>query len=266
MPPLVSGSELLQSFLACPVCHSAPLRQTEDDLHCDGCGRTFDSVRGVPDFRPRPLPDSEIAAHLPLWEEVERNGLVGYEVDPEHNLSVTDRAVTVAFERFARLNGLVLDVGCGPQPQPSYARRFEGKLVGIDPLRGADRREFEFVQGLGEYLPFREGVFDRVLFATTLDHMLSPQRALLEARRVTRPGGEIVVWSGDERTKPEFTGDSATWYESLSVPAGAQDRFHVARLGRESVLDLLANARLEVVEESPDGAGSIFVRATPSAD
>ena len=40
--------------------------------------------------------------------------------------SVTEREVTTEFGRFARLRGLVLDVGCGPQPQPSYARGFEG--------------------------------------------------------------------------------------------------------------------------------------------
>jgi SAM-dependent methyltransferase len=219
----------------------------------------------VVDFTPRPLPDGDVDSRRPLWEEVERNGLVSYEADPEHNLSVTDREVTAAFGRFARLHGLVLDVGCGPQPQPSYARELDGTLVGIDPLRGADRRRFDFVQGLGEYLPFREGVFDRVLFATTLDHMLSPRRALLEARRVTRPGGEIVVWSGDERTKPAFTGVSAAWYEGLRVPEGAQDRFHVARFDRESVLDLLADTGLAVVEESADGVGSVFIRARPSA-
>jgi SAM-dependent methyltransferase len=178
---------------------------------------------------------------------------------------VTEREVTVAFGWFARLKGLVLDVGCGPQRQPSYAREIDGTLVGIDPLRGEERREFEFVQGVGEYLPFREAVFDRVLFATTLDHMLSPQRALLEASRVTNSSGEIVVWCGDERTKPAFTGESAAWYEGLRVPDGAQDRFHVARLQRDAVVGLLADTGLTVVEESADGAGSVFLRARPSA-
>lgn len=262
----MSPNDLLESLLACPVCHADPLRQAEGALSCPRCGRSFESLQGVLDFTPRPLPDGDIDARLPLWEQVERNGLVGYEADPEHNLSVTEREITTAFGRFARLEGLVLDVGCGPQPQPSYAREFEGRLVGIDPLSGADRRAFEFVQGLGEYLPFRAGVFDRVLFATTLDHMLSPRRALLEAGRVTRPGGEIAVWCGDERTKPAFAGASAPWYDSLDIPEGAQDRFHVARLNRDSVLELLAETGLAVVEESADEAGSVFVRARPSAD
>jgi len=217
------------------------------------------------DFTPRPFPDRDVDASRSLWEEVERNGLVSYEADPEHNLSVTEREVTDAFGRFARLQGLVLDVGCGPQAQPSYARRFEGTLVGIDPLRGTDRREFAFVQGLGEYLPFRHCIFDRVLFATTLDHMLSPRQALAEARRVANSNAEIIVWSGDERTKPAFTGVSAAWYEGLQVPNGAEDRFHVARLSRDSVLDLLGAVGLTVLEESADGAGSVFFRARPSA-
>ena len=95
--------------------------------------------------------------------------------------------------------------------------------------------------------------------------MLSPRRALLEAARVANAEGEIAVWCGDERTRPAFTGESADWYEDLSVPEGAQDRFHVARLDRDRVLELLADAGLEVVEESAAGAGSAFVRARPSA-
>lgn len=257
---------LLESLLACPVCHADPLLQVDESLQCEVCGRSFERLQGVVDFTPRPLPDGDVDARRPLWEQVERNGLVGYEADPEHNLSVTEREVTTAFGRFARLQGLVLDVGCGPQPRPSYAREFEGRLVGIDPLPGADSREFEFVRGLGEYLPFRAGLFDRVLFATTLDHMLSPRRALLEASRVTRSGGEIAVWCGDERTKPAFTDASADWYDSLNVPQGAQDRFHVARLNRDSVLDLLDETGLAVVAESADGAGSVFLRARGSAD
>lgn len=234
-------------------------------MTCTACSRSFASDDGVLDFTPRPLPDSDVDERRPLWEEVERNGHAGYEADPEHNLSVTEREVTKAFGRFAALQGLVLDVGCGPQPLPSYAREVAGTLVGIDPLRGVKHREFEFVQGLGEYLPFRAGVFDLVLFATTLDHMLSPERALLEAVRVMQPAGEIAVWCGDESTKPAFTGVSSDWYESLRVPDGAHDRFHVTRLNRDAVLDLLSAAGLHARQETADGAGSIFIRAGRSA-
>ena len=261
----MSGNDLLQSLLACPVCHAVLAGPDDGEFRCGSCGRVYAADRGVADFTPRPLPDRDVDERRPLWEEVERNGLVSYHADPEHNLSVTEREVTRDFGRFAHLAGLVLDVGCGPQPRPSYAHDFDGTLVGIDPLRGAEQRDIEFVQGLGEYLPFRDGVFDRVLFATTLDHMLSPRRALLEAKRVAAPDGEIVVWSGDERTKPAFTGVSAGWYESLRVPDGAEDRFHVARFNRDSVVEALRDVGLVIVEETADGAGSVFVRARAAA-
>lgn len=261
----MARSDPLESLLACPLCHAAPLQPAGEGLRCTGCGRSFECAGGAADFTPRPLPDDDVDARRPLWEKVERNGLVSYEADPEHNLSVSEREVTVAFRRFADLRGLVLDVGCGPQSRPFYARDFDGRFVGIDPLRGVERRDFEFIQGLGEYLPFRADVFDRVLFATTLDHMLSPRRALLEASRVALPTGEIVIWCGDESTKPVFTGVSSPWYEGLSVPDGARDRFHVARLNRDDVVELLAEMRLKSVEEFSDGAGSVFLRARPSA-
>ena len=76
----------------------------------------------------------------------------------------------------------------------------DGRLVGIDPLRGERSREFEFVQGLAEYLPFRDRTFDRVLFATSIDHVLVPELALAEAYRVTRLRGWVCVWLGEVPT------------------------------------------------------------------
>ena len=113
-----------------------------------------------------------------------------------------ERDDTRAYARFSDLRGRVLDIGCGPQAMPSYAAEFDGEFVGIDPLLGAQPREFEFVKGLAEYLPFVDGCFDRVLFGTSIDHLLSPQMSILSAARVIRPGGAVSVWHGEADPQP----------------------------------------------------------------
>ena len=120
---------------------------------------------------PVPPPDPEVQKRWGLWEALQENGERAYEFDPPSSLAVGERdSDTRAYARFSDLRGRVLDIGCGPQAMPSYAAEFDGEFVGIDPLLGAQPREFEFVKGLIEILPFADGCFDRVLFCTPDPH------------------------------------------------------------------------------------------------
>jgi ubiquinone/menaquinone biosynthesis C-methylase UbiE len=49
-------------------------------------------------------------------------------------------------------------------------------------------------------------VFDRVLFATSIDHVLVPELALAEAYRVASRGGTVCIWLG-EVAPPGLTRD-----------------------------------------------------------
>ena len=93
----------------------------------------------------------------------------------------------------------VLDVGCGPYPQQSYFRADwmgdrVNRLVGVDPLFRGGPREYEFVQGVAERLPFADAVFDVVLYATSLDHIADVDAAMLESARVLKPDGTPPIW------------------------------------------------------------------------
>jgi len=99
---------------------------------------------------------------------------------------------------------ICLDVGCGIIPLPRYMKSAPSvKFIGVDPLRGADRK-FNFIQCKGEELPFIDQVFDAVLFATSIDHIEYPDRAVNECYRVLKNGGYVIIWGsfrdeGDEK-------------------------------------------------------------------
>lgn len=50
-----------------------------------------------------------------------------------------------------------------------------------------------FVAGDGMRLPFRDGTFDAVTISFGLRNIVDPEAGLAEMRRVTRPGGRLVV-------------------------------------------------------------------------
>lgn len=72
-----------------------------------------------------------------------------------------------------------------------------GAEVGVDPsvpsLALAARRRVRVAAAWGEALPFPPRTFGAVLIVTTLCFVADPLAVLMEARRVLRPGGGIVL-------------------------------------------------------------------------
>ncbi|MCX2817858.1 class I SAM-dependent methyltransferase [Haladaptatus sp. F3-133] len=88
-------------------------------------------------------------------------------------------------------DGVSVGVGTGRFAVPL------GIGTGVDPsermLERAKERCVETVQGVGEALPFRDGVFGTVLMVTTVCFVDDLGAALSEAHRVLRPGGRFVA-------------------------------------------------------------------------
>lgn len=187
----------------------------------------------------------------PTWQQLQQNGLVSYEKDPDHNLGVGERSDCLAFSRFCSFDGLVLDVGCGPQDWPSYFeyRTPQSRFVGIDPLIWRSSPLYSQFRGLGEHLPFRGAAFSHVVFATTLDHFIEPVAALREARRVCRADGEVAIWIGEKRKDAPRQTDSPEWYQALRKPDQSDDMFHLRRLGPVELEKVIADAGLVVTEK-----------------
>lgn len=88
----------------------------------------------------------------------------------------------------------VLDIGCG-EGRFGRALAAAGAVVrGLEPtLALAARSGFPTAAGLGECLPFRDAVFDLVLFYLVLIDIREYEAAIGEAARVLRPGGRLVA-------------------------------------------------------------------------
>lgn len=104
-----------------------------------------------------------------------------------------------AILQFECLSGKdVLEIGCGEGRLSGELNDHANRLVAIDPdrtaLAAAQRHlpEVDFRIDSGEDLFFPDKCFDTVLFTLSLHHQRS-DRALLEAERVLKDGGVVVV-------------------------------------------------------------------------
>ena len=233
---------------------------------------------------PLALPDAVLKSKWDTWQQLQNNGLLAYTRAPEFNLSVGDREDAQAFRNFYEPFGLILDIGCGPQTYPSYLPE-TGQVVGIDPLIGEQPRRFSFVQGLGEYLPFRDETFDQILYASSLDHLIDPRRSLAEAKRCLKPDGRINLWMdglASDGAAPRLPilrkGFKSLrrhhWFTEIGlrrtlsyiavvsrmrVPKGASDCFHFAHFSAEEVFGWLNDLNLRITRRQEDAVGdSVF--------
>ncbi len=132
-----------------------------------------------------------------LWKELEQVGYERSKDDPYGTFSTGQRVTDNIFSDIIskHLIGKCLDIGCGLLSLPVYMENHpEVKFVGIDPLADTIDRKFEFIQAVAEDLPFGDEMFDSVLFATSLDHTISPELALKEACRVLKKNGKMFIW------------------------------------------------------------------------
>lgn len=91
----------------------------------------------------------------------------------------------------------ILDAGCGTG---GYLKRYAllGDATGVDPspdaVRFCHERGFDSVREAGlEDLPFEDDSFDLVTATDVVEHIAAEEEALSELRRVTAPGGALLL-------------------------------------------------------------------------
>jgi demethylmenaquinone methyltransferase/2-methoxy-6-polyprenyl-1,4-benzoquinol methylase len=100
----------------------------------------------------------------------------------------------------------VLDVGCGTGFATEGLLQYTDNVHGLDQSDGQLSKAFakfgrdgdvRFYRGDAERLPFRDDAFDRLWSSGSIEYWPDPVAALREFRRVTKPGGTVLVVGPD---------------------------------------------------------------------
>src|SRR5262249_31313720 len=154
----------------------------------------------------------------------------------------------------------VLDCGCGyGWLLKVLGEMSEGRLVGGDGGRGRRaraRREVKEPLAAADAvrLPFPDDTFDKVVLSEVLEHLPDDRAALLEVRRVLKPGGVVAI-TVPNRDYPALW-DPVNWLrERLGLApirrglSGGIWTDHLRLYGRDDIVRLVRETRL-VVEEA----------------
>lgn len=123
----------------------------------------------------------------------------------------------------------VLDLGCGDGTVAALMRD-AGRVSPValdwaaDAVARARGRDLAAVRSAvdGPGLPFAGRAFDAVVMSEVIEHLVDPDLALEESRRVLVPGGHLLV----------STPNLAAWFNRLLLLAGVQPVFsEVSRIG-----------------------------------
>jgi SAM-dependent methyltransferase len=115
-----------------------------------------------------------------------------------------------------KLNGRLLDFGCGSKP---YQSLFEvDEYVGVDfenPGHPHLNEKIDFFYD-GKLLPFSDAQFDSILSSEVFEHIFNLEQMLKELNRVLKPGGQMLITCPFAICEHEVPNDFAR-YSSFAI-------------------------------------------------
>jgi len=148
---------------------------------------------------------------------------------------IYDRALcdTLWSER-TRLRGVVVDVGCGMKPYQSWLGGAATRWLGFDMPASVSGRPKADAFAAADAIPLGDAVADCVLSTQVIEHVTRPWAVFIEAARLLKPGGSLIV-----------TGPQSNWLH--------EEPHDYYRFTKYGLIELAAQAGLTPVRVVPIG-------------
>ena len=198
-------SPWLRELLVDPISKMPFIEQNENGFRAP-CGLVYRYKDGVPDFRVKlTIGAQKWVAAQHAFESWIGQYFANGEADPMFYKREQERDRPIY--EVMKLSGRILDVG----GQLGHIRKYmelHQEYCSIDPFIGVHvlargrknlfanyplSSPLNLVGGFAEFLPFTDACFDTINMRSCLDHFLNPEIALLEAYRVLKKGGKLII-------------------------------------------------------------------------
>lgn len=208
----------------CPRCRG-DLHSDPYEHRCEACVATYPIVFGIPDFRVEPDPwigfedDRDKARRLleitegqDLAASVRAYWDMTPGTPPEYARRFTEYVLGGELRSAEWLDAVGpattvdtpwLEIGCASGDLVATLASRGIQAVGVDVAmrwlvlarkrRALDHANCTLVCANGEFLPFRDAAFGRVVSVGTLEHCRRAEDVISESARVLRPAGEVVI-------------------------------------------------------------------------
>lgn len=203
---------------SCPVGCAAPLAASDivmpegPLLRCTGCGQLMSQVS-----------TARYWETMAQFDRADFNQPVGAELERRNQVARRRLRVVARLLEKTPHELRILDVGCsrGQFVQAAVQLGFEAEGVEPAPRVAAAARGagLKIHQGLLEEQHFAEASFDALTLFEVVEHLKDPRGLLNECRRVLKPGGILVI----------STGNTASW--TAAIMKSRWDYFQIAKDG-----------------------------------
>ncbi len=153
-----------------------------------------------------------------------------------------------------------LDVGCGAGLSTAAIAHLAGMVVGLEPVAamlahcGVVAPRARFLVGQAERLPFRDGTFNLLTAAGSLNY--TDRRLFLpEAARVLAPGGVLAIYDFSAGRRLRDSDRLDGWYDTFERRYPSPPGYH---LDPRSLAYGSSGLRLETYEEMEVGVSMTF--------
>lgn len=162
-----------------------------------------------------------------------------------------------------RIQGLILENGCGVGMYVEHLSPFGGKVVGLEydfeRAVEAHLKSPHIVNAAGECLPLPSETFDLILSHEVIEHVRDDRLAICEMVRALKPGGRVVLFAPN-RGYP-FETHGIYWNEKYHfgnklfvnyLPRRLRDRLapHVRVYTKKDLEKLFANLPVMLIEQT----------------
>lgn len=224
----------------CPVGCNAPLETTDHVLpegallRCTKCGQLLSQC-----------------TEERYWQSMEEFEAPQGTLPSERSLASRFRRSKKFLDQIARLLDKspgeikLLDVGCSSGAFLADAVKMGFRAEGVEPAAApvatAQAAGLNVRQGLLQDIGYADGQFDAVTLLEVIEHLQDPHALLQECRRILRPGGILLVGTGNADSWT-FAAEGARWeYLSIAGHGG-----HVSFYNPQSMATLAKRSNFSV--------------------